>query len=225
MHAYNRAVTKTSRNRIASLLCRRSSNQPTHHLIAMNQTSRTDEPYEGDDGLNQSPNALSNDLTTNQDLNGIANSRTRRSGDDGDLDDSGQAITEIDPPTPDPDRTKGGAQRNLTVEVQHGDKCATGQSPGTEPQVFRGDLRQGDGDGGDAASPVAKDGGSLLTRLKRIVLTFGKFVGPGFMVSVAYSGSLHISPCAVFTPSALFSTLVRALLSVVKVLGKTNETA
>ena len=40
----------------------------------MNKPSRTDEPLEGD-GYNQSPNALSNDLTTNADLNGIANSR------------------------------------------------------------------------------------------------------------------------------------------------------
>ncbi|KAK9780054.1 putative Natural resistance-associated macrophage protein-domain-containing protein [Seiridium cardinale] len=151
----------------------------------MNQTSRTDEPYEGDDGLNQSPNALSNDLTTNQDLNGIANSRTRRSSDDESMGDSGQAITEVEPPTPDPDLVKG-AQRNLAVV--HGDG-ATGQSPGTKEtsvgtaQVFGDALRRGND---DSTSSVAKDGGSPLQRVKRIILTFGKFVGPGFMVSVAY---------------------------------------
>src|SRR4051812_44937606 len=39
--------------------------------------SRTDEPYEGE-GHNQSPNHLAADLTTNQDLNGIANAREIR---------------------------------------------------------------------------------------------------------------------------------------------------
>src|ERR1700761_6465503 len=47
----------------------------------MNRTSRTDEPDLGD-GYNQSPNALSNDLTTNQDLNGLVNSRSLRRGDE-----------------------------------------------------------------------------------------------------------------------------------------------
>lgn len=159
----------------------------------MNQVSRTDEPYEGDDGLNQSPNALSNDLTTNQDLNGIANSRTRRSADDQSNDGSGRAITEIEPPTPDPDRVKV-TRRNLAAT--HGDGAA-GQSPGTKEtslktaQVYRGDPGQGGGEG-NRASSTAKDGGSLFSRAKRIILTFGKFVGPGFMVSVAYSTSAFL---------------------------------
>ncbi|GJC99043.1 metal ion transporter metal ion transporter [Colletotrichum higginsianum] len=40
----------------------------------MNRPSRTDEPYEGE-GYNQSPSPLSNDLTTNEDLNGTVNAR------------------------------------------------------------------------------------------------------------------------------------------------------
>lgn len=165
------------------------------HCATMNQTSRTDEPYEGDDGHNQSPNAFSNDLVTNEDLNGIANVRTRRSGDDAIMDGSGQAITQVEPPTPEPDRVKG-FQQNLAV-VQHGDRAATGQSPGVNEtsaetaQVFNGDLRQGNG---GCASSVAKDGGSPLQRAKRMFLTFGKFVGPGFMVSVAYSKSISARP-------------------------------
>ncbi|KAJ6088961.1 hypothetical protein N7499_003815 [Penicillium canescens] len=43
----------------------------------MNKTSHTDEPPEGD-GYNQSPNPNSNDLTTNEDFNGLVNSRTVR---------------------------------------------------------------------------------------------------------------------------------------------------
>lgn len=164
----------------------------------MNQTSRTDEPYEGDDGHNQSPNALSNDLVTNEDLNGIANFRTRRPGDDGLMDDSGQAIAQVEPPTPEPDRVKA-AQQNL-AGVMHGDRATTGQSPGgketsteTGTQVLNGDLRQGCN--GDNTSFAAKDGGSPFQRAKRIFLTFGKFIGPGFMVSVAYSKSISTPRC------------------------------
>ncbi|RNJ55908.1 hypothetical protein D7B24_007904 [Verticillium nonalfalfae] len=47
----------------------------------MNRPSRTDEPYEGE-GHNQSPNSLPNDLTTNEDLNGIANAREARQKDE-----------------------------------------------------------------------------------------------------------------------------------------------
>merc|ERR1712227_1048725 len=47
----------------------------------MNKTSRTDEPYDGAcEGFNQSPHPLSSDLTTNQDLNGIANKRVMNEG-------------------------------------------------------------------------------------------------------------------------------------------------
>ncbi|KAH8197339.1 hypothetical protein TruAng_008505 [Truncatella angustata] len=156
----------------------------------MNKTSRTDEPYEGDGALNQSPNTLSNDLTTNQDLNGIANARTRRSAGDGDADEDGsQAITKLDPPTTEPVRDKAAMQPNLAVV--HGES-ATGQSPGIneKTQASQGDLRQG---GGGAASFVAKDGGSPLARVWRVFLTFGKFVGPGFMVSVAYITGLNLA--------------------------------
>jgi metal iron transporter len=174
----------------------------------MNQTSRTDEPYEGDDGLNQSPNALSNDLTTNQDLNGIANSRTRRSSEDETRDDSGHTITEVDPPTPEPDRVKG-TQQNLAVA--YGDR-ASGQSPGVKQtslgtaQVLGDDLRQG-GDGADA-SFVTKDGGSPLQRVKRTLVTFGKFVGPGFMVSVAYSKHIQSALRCACSPRALLHCLL-----------------
>ncbi|KAI1867273.1 uncharacterized protein JN550_007004 [Neoarthrinium moseri] len=168
----------------------------------MNQTSRTDEPYEGDDGFNQSPNALSNDLATNQDLNGIANARTRRpSADDWVLDGSGQAIAELDPPTPEPDRRPGaGGARNL-ADAAHGGGAPAGQSSGvlgtttaaataaakSSARVFRDDLRQSSSSPGAVPSAApSRDGGSHLARLKRVVLTFGKFVGPGFLVSVAY---------------------------------------
>lgn len=144
----------------------------------MNKTSRTDEPYEGD-GLNQSPNELSNDLVTNQDLNGIANERTRRDRHKG-LDDSGQVVEQDSGSTGDhvPPPARRGV-RNL-ARLLHG---ATGQSPGervSSAQVL------------DDCPPVANPGGaggSLLRRVRDRILTFGRFIGPGFLVSVAYSRS------------------------------------
>ncbi|RWA06725.1 hypothetical protein EKO27_g8382 [Xylaria grammica] len=85
----------------------------------MNQTSRTDEPYEGD-GLNQSPNAFSNDLVTNQDLNGIANARERRGRNSRSMDNSGQPIAQDIPASPDEDD-----RRSLHKGLARGD----GQSP------------------------------------------------------------------------------------------------
>lgn len=55
-----------------------------------------------------------------------------------------------------------------------------------------------DGGGADGGSVTTSNGRSsrtrhktLLARMKHVLMTFGKFVGPGFMVSVAYSKSLH----------------------------------
>ncbi|KAI4604267.1 hypothetical protein KJ359_000398 [Pestalotiopsis sp. 9143b] len=191
----------------------------------MNQTSRTDEPYEGDDGLNQSPNALSNDLTTNQDLNGIANSRTRRSSDDdGSADDTGQAVMQVVPPVPDRDRVEG-ANPNLAAKAHHGDSSASGQSPatkessqaGTAVQVPRDDLRRG-GAGAPHAPASATDGGSPLRQLKHVFVTFGKFVGPGFMVSVAYidpgNYSTDIAAGASYQFRLLFVVLMSNLFAI-----------
>lgn len=135
----------------------------------MNQTSRTDEPYEGE-GLNQSPNAFSNDLVTNQDLNGIANAREHRGDNSRSMDDSGQPVADRVPPAveEDPD----GSASNLTIA-----RRTIGQIPGRATNQ--------DNDGGSIASQKQ----SFWQRVCQTVVTFGKFVGPGFLVAVAYSMS------------------------------------
>jgi len=148
--------------------------------------SRTDEPYDGE-GHNQSPNALSADLTTNEDLNGIANTREHRglagTITSADLDDGGGMTTTT---PPDPDNNKGGGM----------------SANGIKTPIGR--LEEGGG-GGDASSDTVKlRGGSTsdpsysgagnppdpsttrLDRLKRTLYTFAQFVGPGFMIAVAY---------------------------------------
>ncbi|KAI1777077.1 natural resistance-associated macrophage protein [Hypoxylon cercidicola] len=141
----------------------------------MNQTSRTDEPYEGD-GLNQSPNAFSNDLVTNQDLNGIANSREQRGRDARSLDNSGQPVADNIPPSVEEDPDGGAAAQNLTIPYH-----TIGQNPGRATFHV---------DGGFNAAPdndsIVSRQKSRLQEIKHTIFTFGKFVGPGFLVAVAY---------------------------------------
>ncbi len=104
----------------------------------MNCPSRTDE-LPASDGLNQSPNALSNDLTTNQDLKGLANARERRDAEP--------------PPIP---GAAAAAEALAAATVDTVPEFRTGR------------------------------GGRLHGRAKALV-DFAKFVGPGFMIAVAYS--------------------------------------
>lgn len=155
----------------------------------MNKTSRTDEPYEGE-GHNQSPNAFSNDLTTNEDFNGIVNTRTQRDSDSRTVSDTGQSIARAEPSASERDEmAKRGGARKLA-----GRGGATGQSPGSvssDPQVLDSSPRDNSPPSG---LPVASgSGGSPLQRVKHVLYTFSKFVGPGFLVSVAYSKlNLHV---------------------------------
>lgn len=56
------------------------------------------------------------------------------------------------------------------------------------------DEDRGAGDGNSVATSNGRSSRSRrrtpLARLKHVLMTFGKFVGPGFMVSVAYSKSV-----------------------------------
>ena len=151
--------------------------------------SRTDEPYEGE-GYNQSPDHLAADLTTNQDLNGIANAREVRNRDARTIAGSSKSPDEdIHNTPPEPP----------TNEAVVGEKS-------TDEGDFIGRL---DGAGGDDDRKTATDvvglvasGSSLppnngggrgsekssrVARLKEVLRTYAKFVGPGFMIAVAYS--------------------------------------
>ncbi|KAI0839826.1 natural resistance-associated macrophage protein [Hypoxylon sp. FL0890] len=138
----------------------------------MNQTSRTDEPYEGE-GLNQSPNAFSNDLVTNQDLNGIANAREHRGDSSRSMDNSGQPKAEDIPPSIDEDPDGRARALNLTTSYHTID-----QSSGSASFRVNND--------GNDGNPIASRKRTGFSKIKHIVITFGKFVGPGFLVAVAY---------------------------------------
>lgn len=150
----------------------------------MNKTSRTDEPYEGE-GHNQSPNAFSNDLTTNEDFNGIVNTRAQRDSDSRMVSDTGQSIAQADASLSEPDDA---VKQNGGARILAGRHCAAGHSPGrvsSDARVLDSSFHNGNAPPG---LPVESGSGkSPMGRVKHVLVTFSKFVGPGFLVSVAYS--------------------------------------
>jgi metal iron transporter len=163
----------------------------------MNKTSRTDEPLKGT-GYNQSPTELSNDLTTNEDFNGISNARELRGNQPPSIQDGGQSTGSIQDISQAPDpgirlQTLGGGD-----DVG----AAVGSSGTGELQTGKGviDLRvipqrslSMSPDGGDGGNYGSQQGQrSLLRRILNMFITFGKFIGPGFMVAVAYSMPAHV---------------------------------
>lgn len=133
----------------------------------MNRPSRTDEPGERD-GWNQSPPHLSADLTTREDLNGTANLRTHRDA-DASIDGPPQIDGWIEPDSPTRMRrlgrsTEGSESSSHTIP-------SSSYHTANSQQTRRNTKSQ--------MSHVARRSGKTL-------LKFGKFIGPGFMVAVAY---------------------------------------
>ncbi|PQE16876.1 metal ion transporter metal ion transporter protein [Rutstroemia sp. NJR-2017a BBW] len=148
----------------------------------MNCPSRTDEPLEGD-GYNQNPNALANDLTTREDLIGRANGRALRRS----LEDEGvENINDL--------MEKGGGGGGGGGEVLRerggGEDGKSGHV--VRPSVQASDVsdRGGSGSGGGSESGRIEKYLNMpkesLSRFKQVMIKFAKFIGPGFMVSVAY---------------------------------------
>jgi metal iron transporter len=145
----------------------------------MNCPSRTDAIVE--DGMNQNPNAFAPDITTRSDFGQIANARLQRDH-------------------------RVGVGEAADIELVAPQQIATGPDKnGTFTIVEAG---EGGGDGGHekpgdgARSPERNTSSSptvpthrssrvpsinyLFHRVKSILVKYGKFMGPGFMISVAY---------------------------------------
>ena len=153
----------------------------------MNCPSRTDEPT-AHDGWNQNPSELAADVTTREDLNGIVNLRTGQ-------DSVKQADdTRIDSPLEipdgyhriaDPDDIQSSHHRRGTLRSSRTLKSISGVRSAnthvchgsTEPRVEFSSL--------ESVSSHARPS-NLLLRIWRIFAKFCKFIGPGFMISVAY---------------------------------------
>jgi metal iron transporter len=142
----------------------------------MNCPSRTDEPLEGD-GHNQNPNDLSNDLTTNQDLNGLANARVLRRSEPPSIESAGSGI-----------ETVGGEA--TTVPSKGALVTATTRDDTNDgADSARDDSSQvlSPGSGGNGSSPFHHFVKTASQRAWRFLRTYIKHIGPGFMIAVAYS--------------------------------------
>ncbi|KAI9752996.1 MAG: hypothetical protein M4579_005381 [Chaenotheca gracillima] len=178
----------------------------------MNCPSRTDD-IAGHDGWNQSPPALAADTTTRQDMSGVANLRSRRDHqiDPGELEkeNSVDANANITPqshapaaPTNDISGQRGfSAAGRSSVELEH---IRQGKSkPSMLPTRPDGPL-----------SPTARAAHTVWNGFKK----FAKFVGPGFMVSVAYidpgNYSTDTSAGATYRFQLLFVILMSNLFAI-----------
>ncbi|KAL6362639.1 hypothetical protein LRP88_03934 [Fusarium phalaenopsidis] len=169
----------------------------------MNKTSHTDEPLKGDNGYNQSPNPNSSDLTTNEDFNGLVNSR---------------AVLQDDSQAPPDAASNVSGQIASDVPIEN-----AGRAKATYRLAYRSMDRGQPPDGGlrmpaPAHPPPAPAGdgadrGTPLQRLKKMLITVGSFVGPGFMISVAYIDPGNYSTDIAAGASYRFRLLFIVLLS------------
>jgi len=142
----------------------------------MNCPSRVDEVLDHD-GWNQNPSSLSGDTTTRADLNGIVNARDRRDDQNIEPDDRGEFIADSEH-----DAEKFGRLREGTP----------GSAGGKGASADAGKKRRDDGDDHQASvfSNVPRDHSNqpagAAQRVWQAVLKFGGFIGPGFMIAVAY---------------------------------------
>lgn len=147
----------------------------------MNCPSRTDEPPE-DAGWNQNPPGLAADITTRQDLNGIVNLRTGQ--DSSKESDDTRKDLEIDgcndylqlpesPATPSPGDRSGGKKQNY----RPGPDGYVSSPAYTSPPSTGRPKRE---------SSFAQGSISSLRNAASVLTKFSKFIGPGFMISVAY---------------------------------------
>ncbi|KUJ21818.1 transporter protein Smf2 [Mollisia scopiformis] len=175
----------------------------------MNCPSRTEEP-EGT-GFNQNPSALSADLTTRNDLNGIANARELRR-----IPSTG--IEGVVEPVPDGDTEKKkdiGSQGMQAVALDaKSSGCHVGEESGTTMALETLGAQEGSGGG-------SGNGGRLshhFERAKKAIITYGKFVGPGFMISVAYidpgNYSTDVAAGATYRFKLLFIVLMSNLFAI-----------
>lgn len=145
----------------------------------MNCPSRTNAIVE--DGMNQNPNAFAPDITTRSDFGQIANARLQRDHRVG----VGEATdTELVAPQ----QIAKGPDKNGTSII-----AAAGEGGGDGGQGRRSGDGAGSPERNTSPSPAASTRqpfrssvNTLFHRIKSVLVKYGKFMGPGFMISVAY---------------------------------------
>ena len=138
----------------------------------MNRPSRTDESDERL-GWNQSPPSLSGDTTTRADLNGIANTRTGQ-----DIDILPRTPSQIDaskdPGDPDTDGKHFTTKPGHVVQGSEDSSAITNSTPYQTANPSQ------------APNKSQKSLSFFFRKVGSTLIKFSKFIGPGFMVAVAY---------------------------------------
>jgi len=142
----------------------------------MNRPSRNDDTEDHPD-WNQSPHSLSADLTTRADLNGIVNLREQRENDSS-LDNSEQEQINIRPlDTPEPPSSSNKTPSSVKVDSRthdHQHSSDPGISAVQQPTTTFSRFRK------------LRNPKSVWTKLVAVLQKYVKFIGPGFMIAVAY---------------------------------------
>jgi metal iron transporter len=127
--------------------------------------------------MNQNPNALAADLTTREDLNGKANSRILR------RDTSEIERDENEPGEPEIEKKGPIVEDEVLVGQINGGQMNASSDPG-----------RGSGGGGARRGSGAR-AAQLFMDARKVVMKFGRFIGPGMMVSVLLSPWQTNSDC------------------------------
>ena len=165
----------------------------------MNCPSRTDE-LPKHDGLNQNPPGLAADLTTRQDLNGLVNTRTNQ--DFSTLPDDRK--TEVHTGSDNKFERSASDPTNIRAEQSDNPALSSTQQPSTngspDPNHGRCSKKM------SRLINTARQGGRVLAK-------YSKFVGPGFMVAVAYIDPGNYSTDVAAGAATRFKLLFIVLMS------------
>ncbi|KAL4788172.1 natural resistance-associated macrophage protein-domain-containing protein [Aspergillus varians] len=164
----------------------------------MNCPSRTDDTLQHP-GWNQNPPPLNADATTREDFNGMANSKVYRRRTSG-VGDGRVSVTECPSPIPDSDEPgpKAGATGGAVSAYSGHQPERNSESPRRPFLPF----------------PIS----SLSSRVVQTIVKFGRFIGPGFLVAVAYidpgNYATDVAAGADFRYALLFIVLLSNLFAV-----------
>jgi metal iron transporter len=146
----------------------------------MNCPSRVDPDYP--EGWNQNPNALNAGATTNADFDHIANAKLRR--------DHKIHITDAPPETIEPSEY-GMSERSRETEALDS-QCNAGMGEDRDAGTVAGSPP---GEAGRSVHNWRLKIHKFARRMSRVLRKYAKFIGPGFMVSVAYiDPGMHFQP-------------------------------
>ncbi|KAF2116364.1 natural resistance-associated macrophage protein-domain-containing protein [Lophiotrema nucula] len=174
----------------------------------MNCPSRADPLMQ--EGYNQNPNALNADATTRADLDHMANARLQR---DHRIDSSDGAITEV--PPSEQQATEGqDTIRAKALDSQGNIIVSDGKLSGNITTFTSGSG----GNGGRAPNNWSTQLRALYLNATRVLRKYSTFIGPGFMVAVAYidpgNYATDVAAGAAFRFKLLFIVLMSNIFAI-----------